>query len=120
MERILLPIDKDFRERWNVVDQHIGHSIWKSDNGDNGIIHGSFVGVHLESCIGCMKCITACPTDVFSEWEDSSGRPVVDPSKEDECILCLVCELVCPTDAISIEREGGSQDTLDALLHRAK
>ncbi|MHA2361455.1 MAG: 4Fe-4S binding protein [Candidatus Thorarchaeota archaeon] len=44
----------------------------------------------------------------------------MDPSQEDACILCLVCELVCPTDAISIEREGGSQDTLDALLRGAK
>jgi NAD-dependent dihydropyrimidine dehydrogenase PreA subunit len=115
-----LPIDKDFRERWNVVDQHSGHSIWKSDRSGIGVIHGSLVGVHLESCIGCMKCITACPTDVFEPWHDPSGRSVVDPSKEDSCILCLVCELICPTDAISIEREGGSDDTLDALLHGVK
>jgi NAD-dependent dihydropyrimidine dehydrogenase PreA subunit len=115
-----LPIDKDFRERWNVVDQHSGHYIWRSDESGNDTIHGSLVGVHFESCIGCMKCITACPTDVFTAWEDSNGRSVVDPSQEDACILCLVCELVCPTDAISIEREGGSQDTLDALLRGAK
>jgi NAD-dependent dihydropyrimidine dehydrogenase PreA subunit len=48
--------------------------------------------------------------------EDEAGRQVVDPVKENDCILCLVCEIVCPVEAISIEREGGSDDTLDSLL----
>ena len=79
-------------------------------------IHGQTVGVDFSLCYGCEKCIHACPTQVFVQIEDDSGRQVVDPMKEDDCILCLVCEIVCPVEAISIEREGGSDDTLDSLL----
>ena len=58
----------------------------------------------------------ACPTHVFDIIHDESGSPVADPIREDDCILCLVCEIVCPVEAISIEREGGSEDTLNSLL----
>ena len=74
------------------------------------------MGVDFALCYGCEKCIHACPTHVFIPMVDESGRPVVDPVKEEDCILCLVCEIVCPVEAISIEREGGSEDTLDSLL----
>jgi NAD-dependent dihydropyrimidine dehydrogenase PreA subunit len=47
---------------------------------------------------------------------DTKGRAVVDPIREADCILCLVCEIVCPVQAIIIEREGGSEDTLQSLL----
>jgi NAD-dependent dihydropyrimidine dehydrogenase PreA subunit len=73
------------------------------------------VGVHSSSCIGCMKCIEVCPTDVFSRVEEGEGTIAV-PENERDCILCNACELVCPTDAVSVVREGGSQDTLDSLL----
>ena len=53
---------------------------------------------------------------MFVHIEDESGHQVVDPVKEDDCIFCLVCEIVCPVEAISIEREGGSDYTLDSLL----
>ena len=74
------------------------------------------MGIHIESCVGCMKCIEACPTNVFSPWIDEHEREVVDPLQESECIICLLCELVCPTDAISVKRYGGSQETMDSLL----
>jgi NAD-dependent dihydropyrimidine dehydrogenase PreA subunit len=63
-----------------------------------------------------MKCLTVCPTNVFDEWNDESGKDVVLPTREIDCILCLVCEIICPTDAINIERKGGSEETLKALL----
>jgi NAD-dependent dihydropyrimidine dehydrogenase PreA subunit len=112
----LVPIDRDFRSKWTISHDHEEHSVWQSYNPDDGSIHGTIVGVHIESCIGCMKCIEACPTNVFSPWTDEQGHEVVDPNLESECIYCLVCELVCPTDAISIAREPGSQDTLESLL----
>ncbi|NHJ12369.1 MAG: ferredoxin family protein [Candidatus Thorarchaeota archaeon] len=74
------------------------------------------VGVHIQLCTGCMKCLEACPTKVFVPWEFTQGLNVVDPLREEECILCLVCEIVCPVEAIHILREGGSQETLDSLL----
>jgi NAD-dependent dihydropyrimidine dehydrogenase PreA subunit len=66
-----------------------------------------------------MKCIEACPVNVFSTFIDEHDREVVDPLQESECIICLLCELVCPTDAISVKRYGGSQETMDSLLRDA-
>ena len=111
-----VPIEKDYRVSWKVTEEHNGHAVWTTHRREDGVIHGTTVGVHMESCVGCMKCITACPTDVFTAWADSTGRNVVDPVRESECILCLVCEMVCPTDAISITKAGGSEDTLKSLL----
>jgi NAD-dependent dihydropyrimidine dehydrogenase PreA subunit len=109
-----VPIDKSFRTSWSVTSKHEGHSVWESKNQKAGPIHGDIVGVHFSSCIGCMKCIDACPVDVFAPF--SSDEEVVDPIRDGDCILCLVCEIVCPTEAISIKRESGSQETLDSLL----
>ncbi len=111
-----VPIDKTFRETWRVVGYHEGHPVWQSEDDASSEIHGQIVGVDMSLCFGCEKCITACPTNVFSYWTKSEGQVVVDPVRESDCILCLVCEIVCPVEAISIEREGGSEDTLKSLL----
>jgi NAD-dependent dihydropyrimidine dehydrogenase PreA subunit len=83
------------------------------------MVHGTLVGVHMKSCTGCMKCVSACPTAVIAPWTDSLGRQVVDPVNETECMACLLCEVVCPADAISIQRDPGSAETLDSLLRDA-
>jgi len=111
-----VPIDRTFRERWNVVRNHLGHPVWQPPDSESTEIHGSIVGVDFSLCFGCEKCIHACPTRVFELIQDESGHPVVDPEREADCIICLVCEIVCPVEAISIEREGGSDDTLNSLL----
>ncbi|MFW9786212.1 MAG: ferredoxin family protein [Candidatus Thorarchaeota archaeon] len=111
-----MPIDRIFRERWKTVRDHFGHPVWQSPDSEVDEIHGSLVGVDFSLCYSCEKCINACPTHVFDLIHDRSGRPVVDPIREDDCILCLVCEIVCPVEAISIERERGSDDTLNSLL----
>ncbi len=111
-----VPIDRTFRDTWRVVSHHEGHPVWQTDSGDSTKIHGRIVGIDMSLCFGCEKCITACPTNVISYWTEDSGRAVVDPIREIDCILCLVCEIVCPVEAISIEREGGSEDTLKSLL----
>ncbi|TFH08609.1 MAG: 4Fe-4S dicluster domain-containing protein [Candidatus Thorarchaeota archaeon] len=80
------------------------------------MIHGNIVGVDFSICYGCEKCITACPTNVFVTFTNETEQSVVDPVNESDCILCLVCEIVCPVGAISIERESGSEDTLNSLL----
>ncbi|MFW9980641.1 MAG: ferredoxin family protein [Candidatus Thorarchaeota archaeon] len=111
-----MPIDRNFRLHWRITSHHEGHPVWQSPIDDTREIHGSIVGVDLSLCFGCEKCITACPTNVFSCWTDGDERVVVDPIRESDCILCLICEIVCPVEAISIEREGGSEDTLKSLL----
>ncbi|MHA1950022.1 MAG: 4Fe-4S dicluster domain-containing protein [Candidatus Thorarchaeota archaeon] len=111
-----MPIDKAFRVTWRVVADHEGHPVWLLENDASSEIHGQIVGVDMSLCFGCEKCITACPTNVFTYWTDNEGKEVVDPIREANCILCLVCEIVCPVEAISIEKEGGSEDTLKSLL----
>lgn len=111
-----MPIDKTFRDTWRRIDQHEGHTAWQFKDDESTLIHGSIVGVDFKLCYGCEKCITACPTNVFVPFTDEQGQSVVDPMNESDCILCLVCEIVCPVEAINIEREGGSQDTLESLL----
>lgn len=115
-----VPIDKTFRDTWKVVGDHEGHPVWQLENDTTSEIHGQIVGVDMSLCFGCEKCITACPTNVFTYWTDSEGEEVVDPIRESDCILCLVCEIVCPVEAISIEKEGGSEDTLKSLLQGAQ
>ena len=112
----IVPIDKTFRNTWRKIGQHEGHSVWQSETDDSSRIHGDIVGVDFLLCYGCEKCITACPTNVFVTFTNDKNRLVVDPLNDSDCILCLVCEIVCPVEAISIEREGGSQDTLESLL----
>lgn len=92
--------------------------MWKHPETDD-YIHGSIVGVCITSCTGCMKCIAACPTDVFVEFHGDTGHLAVSPERERDCILCFACELLCPVQAIHIEQSGGSADTLDSLLRSA-
>ena len=109
-----MPIDKHYRTTWRVTSDTGNYSIWTSES-DQSEIHGTIVGVHLDSCIACMKCLEACPTKVFSTV--SGDMPdIVIPLNERECIFCMICELVCPTDAINIDKHVGSDETLDSLL----
>jgi NAD-dependent dihydropyrimidine dehydrogenase PreA subunit len=114
-----VPIDTDFRSTWRVSSDHDGHPVWTRDASVDGTIHGFLVGVHMDSCIGCMKCVEACPTSVFIPGVSDTAQTVVDPVHEKDCLFCLVCELVCPTGAIDVLHERGSESTLDSLLHRA-
>nr|KXH75820.1 MAG: hypothetical protein AM324_05235 [Candidatus Thorarchaeota archaeon SMTZ1-83] len=111
-----VPIDRNYRITWSIQTYHESHPVWRGPREKDGTIHGDVVGVHLESCIGCMKCIEACPTNVFERWSTDEWNEIVDPAREIDCILCLVCELVCPVDAIHIKGGGGSEGTLDSLL----
>ena len=113
-----MPIDRCFRETWIDSHEQRGYHVWESESGVEGTILGTTAAVHIESCVACMKCITACPTNVFVAFENDVGREAVEPLNESECILCMACEIVCPVDAIDIDRQGGSEDTLDALLDR--
>jgi len=114
--RYIVPIDKDFRNTWTKVSEHEGHTVWQTSTEAKTEIHGDIVGVDFSLCFGCAKCITICPTRVFTLISVGNNHRVVDPINDTECIRCLACELVCPVEAISIEREGGSDDTLKSLL----
>ena len=112
----IVPIDKNFRDTWYQTGNHEGHPVWRSSRGGTTEIHGKIVGIDFSLCYGCEKCITVCPTQVIVPWTTVNNNYVVDPLNDSDCIRCLACEIVCPVEAISIEREGGSEDTLKSLL----
>jgi aryl-alcohol dehydrogenase-like predicted oxidoreductase len=50
----------------------------------------------LSFCLGCGKCVEACPNDALSV---ETGKAALDPGK---CLLCGYCAPVCPQFAIRI------------------
>jgi len=52
-----------------------------------------------EICIGCNRCVNACPIDLMLPAE--SGRPPV-AAYPDECWYCGSCVVECPTGAIRL------------------
>ena len=110
---MIVPIDKSYRITWNRTSHTRPYQIWTSQY-DGGQIYGTIVGVYVDDCIGCMKCIDACPTKVFEVA--STPKDIAVPIHEMECIFCLVCEITCPTNAICVDKGAGSDDTLHSLL----
>ena len=110
-----MPIDRDFQHTWKLTRRHQNHAVWTSETSQLGI-HGTRVAVDFDECTGCLKCLTVCPEDVFTQWETELGQIKADPAKESVCLECLACELVCPEDAICISQTPQKSDTLSALL----
>lgn len=69
-------------------------------------IHSNFI-VDLEpsDCIGCGKCVKACPVNVLSLPDRKTlapgerGKPEI---KEDMCLGCGVCVRACPTHSLKL------------------
>src|SRR5207253_1660845 len=76
-------------------------------------IHGTFVAVDWDDCIGDGGCLPVCPVAVF-EWLQNPGKSgkddragysdKSDPVREADCIFCMACVTVCPTTAIKIDQ----------------
>ncbi len=70
----------------------------------------SEVKLDPEACVGCGKCVEACPMDVY-ELADSGKALVRDGSVRPfyghavDCIGCHWCENVCPVKAIRIQQK---------------
>lgn len=56
--------------------------------------------VSEERCIGCDKCIRACPTNVFDRGPGPGRIPVI--ARQSDCQTCFMCEAWCPTDALFV------------------
>jgi NAD-dependent dihydropyrimidine dehydrogenase PreA subunit len=54
--------------------------------------------VSADRCIGCARCVAACPTDVFDPG--ANGIPVV--ARQQDCQTCFLCEAYCPVDALFV------------------
>ena len=110
-----MPIDRTFQRTWKKSGSYQGITIWRSASGELEI-YGTRVAIAIDDCTSCMKCLAACPVDVFAKWTTPSGHLKVIPIKEQECLECLACELVCPVDVILVTRSPSSGETLNALL----
>ncbi len=62
--------------------------------------------IREDECIGCTKCIQACPVDAILGASKLMHTVIID-----ECTGCDLCVEPCPVDCIDmITREGGIQD----------
>jgi electron transport complex protein RnfB len=53
--------------------------------------------IHEDMCIGCTKCIQACPVDAIAGGTKSLHTVI-----KDECTGCKLCVDPCPTDCIEM------------------
>lgn len=53
--------------------------------------------VHESECIGCTKCISACPVDAILGSKNQMHTVIAE-----ECIGCKLCIPPCPVDCIDI------------------
>lgn len=51
----------------------------------------------IDACIGCRKCVTRCPMDVFYYDGKRKKSVIVYP---ENCQSCGQCYLACPTDSL--------------------
>ncbi len=60
--------------------------------------------VNQRLCQGddCLKCVEACPKEVFTF---ESGEIKVRSDKLLDCTMCKVCEKICPSGAVKVDRE---------------
>ena len=61
-------------------------------------IHGKYkkVAINTEKCIGCKRCVSACPVNMFA-YIDNTIQMVRDPK---HCNLCAECYHQCPAKAV--------------------
>jgi electron transport complex protein RnfB len=68
-------------------------------NPENGIEKNKLVALIDESlCIGCVKCIKACPTDAIL-----GAAKLMHTVLAEECTGCELCITPCPMDCISMQ-----------------
>ncbi len=78
------------------VEYHI-NGIPARRKGSDIIAGNKVVFLDTSTCVGCGKCIAACPMHMF-ERKDGHVLPVYDR----DCILCRICADRCPTSSIFI------------------
>ncbi|NMT17956.1 RnfABCDGE type electron transport complex subunit B, partial [Vibrio parahaemolyticus] len=68
--------------------------------------------IHEDMCIGCTKCIQACPVDAIV-----GGTKAVHTVIKDECTGCDLCVAPCPTDCIEMIPVATTTESWKWQLH---
>ena len=55
---------------------------------------------YTDKCIGCNRCVNACPSDILLPGSEKGAHPVV--MYPGECIYCGACVLECPKEGAII------------------
>ncbi|WP_318451096.1 electron transport complex subunit RsxB [Photobacterium leiognathi] len=69
--------------------------------------------IHEDMCIGCTKCIQACPVDAIVGGTKSMHTVI-----KDECTGCDLCVSPCPTDCIEMIPVAETPDNWKWQLNR--
>jgi Na+-translocating ferredoxin:NAD+ oxidoreductase RNF subunit RnfB len=81
----------------NKLNQIVGSSYKKVDMEYGPTINNQKVSIIEEECIGCKKCISACPVDAIV-----GGMNMRHSVIDDICTGCELCIEPCPVDCIEI------------------
>src|SRR3989337_3703389 len=127
-----MAIDDQFYKNLKPIEKHHDHYVWgpgkrgaaaddpnvKADYAKAGkqvaplAIHGTWVAVDWDDCIGEGSCLSVCPTTVFS-WAKNPGKSgeddridytdKSDPEREADCIFCMACVTGCPSQPLKVD-----------------
>lgn len=85
------------------------------DPAHGSIREFSVAVVREDECIGCTKCIQACPVDAIL-----GGPKLMHTVIEAECTGCDLCVDPCPVDCIDMISSSGRSQLLTNTTHLAK
>ena len=80
-------------------------------------MHPSVARIDEALCVGCARCLPACPVDAII-----GGRNFTHTIIHDECVGCGLCLPPCPVDCIGIQPrfDGAPADDEDEAMRRDK
>ncbi len=85
--------DKTIADLSRLLNEH-RHSL---DPAHGEVLQRSVVVIREDECIGCTKCIQACPVDAIL-----GGPKLMHTVIESECTACDLCIEPCPVDCIDL------------------